>query len=85
MLTLTSSVSAQETGKYIAKKDLKTLSMVNIWIGAEVDFLGVISVPTDVAKSGKLATFKLNDGIYNADADFFYPAPVNANYSLNSI
>ena len=27
MLTLASSVSAQETGKYIAKKDLKTLSM----------------------------------------------------------
>ena len=70
-------------GSYISKSQVNISKDEIIPVGTEVQFLGVITVPESVSKSGQLATFQYNSRIYNADANLFYYNENITNYMLS--
>ena len=50
--------------------------------GDTVEFLGIIDVERIISPSGKLATFRFESQIFNADAALFYKVDLENNFEI---
>ena len=71
--------------QYTAVDRVETDQGTVIDAGSVVDVLGVIDVSREVAPSGRLLTFRFEDGIYTADVAGFAPAQSDRFFAVRSV
>lgn len=71
--------------RYAATEPVETDQGAILPAGSVVDILGVIDVPTDVAASGKLLTFRFSGEVYTADFSSFTPMVTEANFEAAAV
>ena len=78
---------AQDTSgsRYAATERVETDQGAILPAGSVVDILGVIDVPTDVAASGRLLTFRFSGEVYTADFSIFAPVVTEANFEAAAV
>ena len=76
---------AEDRGRFISIGSLQLENGIRLSGGEEVEFLGIIDVQRAISPSGRLATFRHDEQIYNADAALFYKAGLDINFEIEPV